>query len=60
MQLKQSSLIKISDTFMHEKNPQENLSSLAAILDAILYQGFTNNKVTFWDFLYLEQLELMQ
>ena len=34
---------------------------LAAILDAILYQGFrilfTNNKVTFWAFLCFEQLE---
>ena len=34
-----------------KKNTQTNLSSLAAILDAILYQGslmifFTNNKVT--------------
>ena len=25
--------------FMYEKNPRYNLSSLAAILDAILYQG---------------------
>ena len=36
---KQISLIKISDIFMYEKNPQYNISSLAAILDAILYEG---------------------
>ena len=40
LQLKQISLIKIlKDIFMYEKKTRYNLSSLAAILDAILYQG---------------------
>ena len=39
LQLKQISLIKILKIYLCMKKPRYNLSSLAAILDAILYQG---------------------
>ena len=33
----------LKDIFMYEKKPRYNVSSLAAILDAILYQGSLTN-----------------
>ena len=66
LQLKQISLIKILKIYLcMKKKPQYNLSSLAAIFDAIFvsrlsYKLITNTKVTFEPFYALKSLDFMQ
>ena len=65
LQLKQTSLIKIVKIYLCMKKTRYNLSSLAAILDAILYQGSLINcsQITsshFEPFCAWKNLEFMQ